>query len=379
VSQGKSNFFSRFVLPGFAFKAAVIGGGYATGRELAAFFLPSGPLGGVYAILTAILIWSVVCALTFIFAVETRSTDYRTFFKHLLGRFWWIYELAFFLAIIVILAVFAAASGAIGASLFGWPQIAGALLLMVSIVAVAASGNSAVEHVFKYSSYFLYGTYAVFTVLVLSKFGDQVSSKFAQGVPPTGWLSGGITYASYNIIGAITILPVTRHLTSRRDALVAGLLAGPMAMLPALFFFLCMVAFYPVIGDYPLPSDFLLEKLNIPIFRFIFQAMIFTALFETGIVGVNAIIERATATVEEKGVSRLPKGFRVGLATLILSVAVFFAGRFGIVALVANGYRWLAYTFLVIYALPLLTYGLWRVTRGTLRPLAPAPVSQRQL
>ena len=35
--------FQRFVLPGLAFKAVVIGGGYATGRELAEFFLPAGP------------------------------------------------------------------------------------------------------------------------------------------------------------------------------------------------------------------------------------------------------------------------------------------------------------------------------------------------
>ena len=35
--------FQRFLLPAFAFKAVVIGGGYATGRELAEFFLPSGP------------------------------------------------------------------------------------------------------------------------------------------------------------------------------------------------------------------------------------------------------------------------------------------------------------------------------------------------
>ena len=42
-----SSRFQRFLLPGFAFKAVVIGGGYATGRELAEFFLPSGPWGGI--------------------------------------------------------------------------------------------------------------------------------------------------------------------------------------------------------------------------------------------------------------------------------------------------------------------------------------------
>ena len=32
---GRSSWFQRFLLPGFALKAVIIGGGYATGRELA--------------------------------------------------------------------------------------------------------------------------------------------------------------------------------------------------------------------------------------------------------------------------------------------------------------------------------------------------------
>ena len=42
-----SSWFKRIVLPGFAFKAVVIGGGYATGREIAEAFFnahPSNPL-----------------------------------------------------------------------------------------------------------------------------------------------------------------------------------------------------------------------------------------------------------------------------------------------------------------------------------------------
>jgi uncharacterized membrane protein YkvI len=53
-------FLQRWILPGLAFKAVVIGGGYATGRELAEFFLPSGPIGGLLANLVATVVWSVV-------------------------------------------------------------------------------------------------------------------------------------------------------------------------------------------------------------------------------------------------------------------------------------------------------------------------------
>ena len=73
----QSTWFQRFILPGFAFKAVVIGGGYSTGRELAEFFIPSAPWGGLAGMALAMLIWSAVCVTTFLFARATRSLDYR--------------------------------------------------------------------------------------------------------------------------------------------------------------------------------------------------------------------------------------------------------------------------------------------------------------
>jgi len=368
MTSKQGNIFQRLILPGFAFKAAVIGGGYATGRELATFFIPSGPIGGLYAILLAMVIWSVVCTTTFLFAHQTGSRDYRTFFQHLLGRFWPLYEIAFFLALIVILAVFAAAAGAIGATIFGWPPIVGSIALMIAIALFAAWGNESVEQLFKYVSYFLYATYAVFVVLSLSKFGDRMIANFAINVPTTGWISGGVTYASYNIIGAIVILSVTRHLTSRKDAIIAGLLAGPMAMIPGLLFFLCMVAFYPSIGEQELPSDFLLEQLDMPVFRVIFQLMIFAALLESGTGGVHSINERIANSFKRNNNKEISRTLRFCITTAILSGSVFIAGRFGLVDLIANGYRWLAYAFLLIYVLPIMTYGVWQLTHVNRNP-----------
>ncbi|MFL6591693.1 MAG: hypothetical protein ACJ8GK_03160, partial [Luteimonas sp.] len=89
--------FQRFLLPGLAFKAVVIGGGYATGRELAEFFLPSGPQGGLLGMLLAMLVWSGICALTFMFAQATAAFDYRSFFRGLLGPLWWLFEVAYVL------------------------------------------------------------------------------------------------------------------------------------------------------------------------------------------------------------------------------------------------------------------------------------------
>src|SRR5512140_2110369 len=58
TSSGASqpSWLQRVLLPGLAFKAVVIGGGYATGRELAEYFIPSGPWGGIAGMALAIVL-----------------------------------------------------------------------------------------------------------------------------------------------------------------------------------------------------------------------------------------------------------------------------------------------------------------------------------
>jgi uncharacterized membrane protein YkvI len=148
------------------------------------------------------LIWSGVCIVTFLFARRTNSRDYRTFFRHLLGAFWPAYEVAYFLALVVILAVYAAAAGAIGQALFAWPQLVGSLCLVISIALVATWGNEAVERLFKYVSFFLYATYAAFVVLMLSHSGGRTIMAFAADSLTSGWITGGLTYAGYNTRGS---------------------------------------------------------------------------------------------------------------------------------------------------------------------------------
>ncbi|WP_188054273.1 MULTISPECIES: YkvI family membrane protein [unclassified Sphingosinithalassobacter] len=359
--------FQRFLLPSFALKAVVIGGGYATGRELAEFFLPSGPWGGVAAILLAMAIWSLVTALTFLFARRIAALDYRSFFKALLGPAAPLFEVAYLLFVILILAVFGAAAGALGESALGWPTIGGTLALMGCIAVISMFGNDSVERMFKYLSIGIYATYALFLVLAVSRFGGRIAEGFAQPVPATNWFANGVTYASYNIVAAVVILPVVRHFTSNRDAVIAGAIAGPMAMWPALAFYICMIAYYPAIGDETLPSDFLLGQLGVPAFHLVFQAMIFAALLESGVGVVHAINERVSHVVEQRRGTSLSVQARLGIAAVLLIGCMLLADRFGLVALIANGYRALAWMFLAVYVLPLLTIGVVRIVRDSPR------------
>ena len=273
------------------------------------------------------------------------------------------------LVLVLILAVFGAAAGAVGEAVFGWPTLYGTLCLMTGIALFTMFGNASVERLFKWVSIFLYGVYAVFVVLSFFAFGDRILVNFAAPAPHEGWVLGGFTYAGYNVVGAVIILPVLRHLTSNKNALIAGALAGPLAMIPALLFFICMIAYYPQIGSEALPSDFLLQRLNFPAFHYLFQLMIFLALLESGTGCVHAFNERiAEAYAARKGGS-LSKSARLWITGALLLGSIFLAARFGLVTLIARGYRGLAYMFLAVFVLPVMTLGVWQLlTRSKATP-----------
>lgn len=371
-----ANRINRLVLPGLAFKAVVIGGGYATGRELVEFFLPSGAIGGVWAMLLVAAIWSGVCSITFLFAFTVRASDYHGFFRRLLGPFAFMFEALLILYTIVTLSVFGAAAGAIGRSLLGLDSIVGTLLLAMGILIVTARGNDSVEGLFKYVSVLLYGTYAVFLVLCLLRFGGLIGPAFSNSAPATGWVVSGITYASYNVIGAVLILPALRHQTSRRDALLSGILCGPLTIIPAMIFFVCLTAYGSQVAAQTLPSDFLLRQLDLTLFHWLFQLMIFAALLESSVGNVHAINERIMSQHSKKGAHEMV-GLRTIVTVVLLTFAMGIAQAVGFVDLIAHGYRFLAYLVLAIFILPLMTLGVFRIARH--RTLPPTSNSKEQI
>jgi hypothetical protein len=134
--------------------------------------------------------------------------------------------------------------------------------------------------------------------------------------------------------------------------------------LPALLFFCCMMAYYPQIGAQALPSDFMLQRLNLPVFHVLFQVMIFLALLESGTGSVHAFNERVAHAYTTRTGRELTKLARLSITSAVLLGSIFLAAKFGLVTLIARGYRLLSYVVLAIFVLPVLTIGAWRLWLG---------------
>ncbi len=360
------SFLRRILLPGFVFQSVVIAGGYGTGRELAEFFLGEGPVGGLLAMALSTLIWSLVCLVTYELARKAGAFDYRTFFKKLLGPGWVVYEVAYLLLMLLILAVVAAASGALLEETFNLPYWAGVVGIMLAVGALAFGGSQTIERVMAGWSVVLYVAYLVLFIWCFHRFGDQIRSALSDPVPRGDWGIAGVRYAAYNIALIPPLLFPVRHLKSFKETALAGLLAGPIAMIPGLLFYLAMVGQYPSILDRPVPANFILELLGSRAFQVTFQVVLFGTLIETGTGLIHGMNERIAHVLKEKR-KDLPSLARPALALGFLLSGTLLAGV-GLVDLIARGYGTLTWVFLAVYVIPVLTLGVWRITHSPERP-----------
>lgn len=371
--------FQRFLLPGFVFQSVVIAGGYGTGREIVEFFLTLGPRGGLAAMAVATVIWSIVCAVSYDFARHFQAKEYQTFFRELIGPFGFAYEVTWYAFMLLVLAVVAAAAGSILEGTFGLNYWVGVIGMTALIGLLVFLGTQAIERVLAAWSLVLYAVFVVMFVWSIVRFGPDIAAALSSGegssAPPadggSNWVVGGIQYAGYNLAIIPALLFSIRHIRTRGEAIGAGLLAGPIAMIPAFLFFVAMVALYPGIVDAEVPANTVLEALGSRPFQVAFQIMLFGTLVETGTGMIHSVNERiAKALAPSSGADADPKAedatghfsqrARAGVALTWLVAAASIA-QFGLIDLIARGYGTMTWVFIAIYVVPILTIGVWKL------------------
>lgn len=356
----KSPIFQKYFIPGIIFQSVVIAGGYGTGREIVEFFLNYGPLGGFLgmALVTTVL-WAVVCAATFEFARVFKAYDYRTFFSKLLGKFWFLFEICYFVLLLIVLAVIASAAGSILQETFGLNYYIGVIGMMAGVGILIFKGRDTIEKILSYWSFLLYAVYIALVIICFSKFGGNIASKFFGGEILPGWALGGFKYAFYNLGIIPAILFATRHIETRKEAIGSGIMAGLIGIIPGFLLYVAMISKYPEILNATVPANFMLEAINLKIFQAIFQIVLFGTLIETGTGFIFAVNERVASVYEEKG-TKMPSWISIVLPIFLLIVGAFIA-QFGLIGLIAKGYGTITWGFFYIYALPVVTLGMWKV------------------
>lgn len=357
-----ASMFKRLLLPGLVFQSICIAGGYGTGRELAEFFLKYGPLGGLLGLLIpATIVISAGSAIAYELARVTRSYDYRRFLMQLMGRGWFLYEIAFLFSVIIILAVVSAAIGSLVSESFGVSDIVGTASLLLAIAFLAFKGTKLIEGVMSAWSFVLYAVYVCIFISSMLAFGNMLDDSFAVPVDSDGWFLSGLRYGSLQLSLVPAILFATTHIATRRDAVIAGLLTGPLFLIPAVLFFIAMSPHYPAIMERPVPVNYILELLDTRWLQLAFVIMLIGTFIETGTGMIHAFNERIAGALQAIG-KDLPNQYRAVIAIGLLAVALL-VSRFGLIDLIAVGYGTLTWVYMLILILPLFTIGIWKIMK----------------
>jgi uncharacterized membrane protein YkvI len=233
-----------------------------------------------------------------------------------------------------------------------------------------AAGRRAIERFKTVGTALLYAGFLLFAGLVIAATRTQLAAAFDRpplealdAVSTGAVLWAGVLYVGYNL----AVLPATFFVldeqTGRGHTLVAGLVTGLLATVPFVLTYLAIMGFYPdpAVIQAPVPWLTMLRKVGAEWVIGLYAFVVFWTLVETATGLIHAIVHRVDAHRVERGRRGL-RPWQEGVFALAVLVLAALLSRFGLIALVAQGYSALAYGFLLLFALPLLTVGVWRLT-----------------
>lgn len=352
-----------YVIPGAVFQSVMVGGGYGTGREIVEFFTRFGFLGGLLGLGVAFVALATVLALTYEFARLNRVYDYRNFFKKLLGRFWIAFEILIILQFLIVLAVMASASGNILRDNFGLSYFAGLAIMLVVVGILTFHGRELIAHVLTYWSFLLYAVFITFFILVINGSGYEFFEHATRTGIIDGWAGSGFKYALYNVAGAPLLLYVARSFETRREAVTSGVIAGAIALVPALLFQVAFFTAWPDVLEQAIPVYWMMNAAGMTVMLIIYSVMLFGTFIETGAGLLQGINERLDAWLIERRGRALSSLAHAAIAVFAISVSSILS-LWGITNLIARGYGTMAWGFFAVYLVPILTIGLYRILRA---------------
>jgi len=356
-----SRFFRIYIIPGAVIQSVMVGGGYGTGREIVEYFTTYGALGGMLGICVAFIVLATVISLTFEFARVFRAYDYRRFFRRLLGRGWMAYEVLIILLFLLILAVLASAAGNILRDNFRIPYGAGLLVMLLVVGVLTFFGRTLITAALTFWSFFLYAVFLVFLVAVFNSDSFSIGNAFNTTDVVSGWWWSGLQYAAYNLAAIPLLLYVARNFETRNEAIFSGVAASVIALTPAFIFQIAFVAASPRVLDEPIPVYWMISQLGMTVFLGIYTVMLFGTFIETGagiLQGINERIDGYLAEADGSSLSPMSRA-AIAISAILISAGL---SLIGITDLIAKGYGTMAWGFLIVYVIPLMTAGVYQLS-----------------
>ena len=384
--------FHTLVLPAIIAQSMIIGGGYATGREVVEY---AGRFGnrGWLAVAIITVCFAVVMALSFELARLAGAYDYKTWSRNLVGPLWWLVDLLILSMMMLVIAVMTAAIGEVLQQTVGLPKLLSLALALVCVGFLSWRGSGFIEKAKTWGSAALYLGYCAFAVLVLTAPVEgagvqavavaEAAATVWEAAAPASATEGGVLevivaavlYVAYNVAVVPAVLFCLHRQTRRSETFSSGALAGVAMTVPFALTLACLlrspqasvmeaeVPWLPLIGA---AAD---GRAGGPaLWIAIFGLVAGWTLIETAVGSIHALLRRVESNLDDlprrwrPASGRLTRVQKAGTAVGVL-VAAAGLSTFGIIDLVARGYGTLAWGFIALVVVPLFVVVPWRAFR----------------
>ncbi len=372
--ENKKNFFDgafgKLILPGIVLQSVLIGGGYATGREIVEYGAKFGAMGWLAGVGT-FLGFAIIAALSFELIRLYKVYDYKSFIKEIGGPLWIVFDIVYFLFMIVIIAVMASATGSIVEQTLGLNYWVGVAAITIVVGVLNFFGARLIERFETYGTIALYIGYIIFAIIVISNNHQNMSQVFATGdtsfVPNTtapAILWSGVLYCAYNLVVVPSSFFTIKRQTKTSESIISGIIGGILMTIPWFLTYFAVMCFYPnedvLAASVPWLS--MMQGVAGPVVIGIFGIVMGWTLIETSTGIIHACIERVNNGLGELHKNEMTRP-QQAILTLIILIGAMILSRIGIIDLIATVYNGLAYAFLIIYVVPLLTVGVYKIIK----------------
>lgn len=370
--------FHTLLLPAIVAQSMIIGGGYATGREVVQYAGRFGNWGWLSVAIIAVC-FSVVMALAFELARLAGAYDYKAWSRNLVGPFWWLVDLLFLSMMLLVIAVMTAAIGEVLQQTLAFPKRLSLVLALACVGFLTWRGSGFIERAKTWGSAALYLGYCTFSVLVLTApVGDTAAP------PPAGAEAGAgevvitaVLYVAYNVAVVPAVLFCLHRQTRRAETFASGILSGLAMTIPFALTLACLLRFpHASVMEAEVPWLRLIGTAadgragGAALWIAIFGLVAGWTLIETAVGSIHALLHRV-----ERNLGDLPRRWRPAsgeltprqkalTAVLVLAAAAGLS-TIGIIDLVARGYGTLAWGFIALIVLPLFVVVPYRAFKAS--------------
>lgn len=378
VRQTRGSSLRAVVVPAAIFQIVLIGPGFSTGREVVEYAGQYGALG-IWTILVVLIGFAALCAVAFEFARTTRAYNYRDYIRNLLGPLWPVFDVVWVAFTILVIGIVTSAVGETLSQVFGFPYLASVAGLLVCIALVLVFGRTVLER-FEVGGSILFSVgIVIFASFILISRWEHLTavlttgdSSLAADASVGSALMSGVLYVAYNAATLIGVLFCLDRQHTRTQAGLSGVAASVLVVIPFGLTFLAVLSFYePAVVNAEIPWLVLFERTGAGAFGPAFAFLLFVAVIATAAANLHAFLRRidsARTDARRAALGPIPRGVVIA----IILLASFLLSQIGIVALVAQGYTYFAYTFLLLFILPLCTRGIYLCVRSQGSPMEPA-------